>query len=150
MTEDVFESRPTVVGVPAARCGAAIAMPGGNLLQFHDTEEHLKALTTGVFMAALGIGAALSLARAQTVSGSPAGHDEKEMARQVVVINRGTTTCTTIAMRSPYESGQRGAALIRAAMSSCPWHGAPQTYDEYIQAVMAGAREFDRVHPDAR
>jgi hypothetical protein len=75
-------------------------MADGNLLQFHHGEEHLKALATGVSMAALAIGAALSLARSQALSGSPA-----EMARQIGIINRGTTTCTTIAMRSPYESG---------------------------------------------
>jgi hypothetical protein len=129
---------------------ATIDIADDNLLQFHNAEGHLKALTTGVFVAALAIGAALSLARAQTVSGSPAGQDEKEVARVMGIINRGTTTCAAIAMRAPYESGLRGAALIHAAMSGCPWHGAPQTYDDYIKGIMAGAREFDRAHPDAR
>lgn len=85
----------------------------------------------------------------EAVSGAPAAGPEKEMSRETQIINRGTTRCTAIAMQSPYQSGYRGAALIQAAMTSCPWHGTPQPYDEYVKAVLAGAREFQKTHPDA-
>ena len=84
---------------------------------------------------------------AQIDSGAGAG---AEKARELQIVNRNTANCATIAMRSPYQSGSRGAALIQAAMTGCPWHGPPQTYDEYIKAIMAGARAFDRTHPDAK
>ena len=88
-------------------------------------------------------------ASTETVVDSPAAGPEKEISREMQIINRSTTSCTTIAMQSPYQSGYRGAALIHAAMTSCPWHGTPQSYDEYVKAVLAGAREFQKTHPDA-
>lgn len=106
------------------------------------------ALTTAA--AALAVLACLSPPSGRTAqpdSGAGAGAGN---AREIQLINRNTASCATIAMRSPYQSGSRGAALIQAAMTGCPWHGPPQTYDEYIKAIVAGAREFDRTHPDAK
>ena len=100
--------------------------------------------------AALAVWACLPLPSgpaAQSDGGAKAG---AETTREIELINRSTVSCATIAMRSPYQSGLTGAALIQAAMSGCPWHGPPQTYDEYVKAIMAGARAFDRTHPDAK
>ena len=88
-------------------------------------------------------------ASTETVVDSPAAGPEKEISREMQIINRSTTSCTTIAMQSPYQSGSKGAALINAAMTRCPWHGPPQPYDEYVKAILAGAREFQKTHPDA-
>jgi hypothetical protein len=102
----------------------------------------MKISQAAISIAALAFLTVLPLATGQTA--------QSDNAREIQIINRNTTICTAIAMRSPYQLGSTGAALIHAAMSSCPWHGPPQTYDEYIKAILAGAREFDQAHPDAR
>ena len=103
-----------------------------------------RAAAAFAFLACLPLPSART---AQSDSGAKVG---TEATREMQLINRSTVSCATIAMRSPYQSGLTGAALIQAAMSGCPWHGPPQTYDEYIRAIMAGARAFDRTHPDAK
>ena len=106
--------------------------------------------TSKAVVAASAILACLPLSSAQTAQPDSGASVGTEKAREIQLVNRNTSTCAAIAMRSPYQSGSKGAALVQAAMTSCPWHGPPQTYDEYIKAILAGARAFDRTHPDAK